>query len=55
MSGLGAVLLQRGKPIASKGKPSGNRCRDALLYVQIEKECLAVVNGLEKFHVLTPT
>jgi hypothetical protein len=46
-SGLGAVLLQDGKPVAYASKaltPSQQA------YAQIEKEALALVFGCEKFH-----
>ena len=45
--GLGAVLLQEGKPVAFASKaltPTQER------YAQIEKEALAIVFGCEKFH-----
>ena len=46
-TGLGAVLLQEGKPVAFASKaltPTQQR------YAQIEKEMLAIVFGCEKFH-----
>ena len=46
--GLGAALIQQGKPIAFASKaltPAESR------YANIERELLAVVFGLEKFHV----
>lgn len=47
MAGLGAALIQGGKPIAFTSKaltPTESR------YANIERELLAVVHGLEKFH-----
>ena len=47
MQGLGAALVQEGKPIAFASKaltPAESR------YANIERELLAVVYGLEKFH-----
>ena len=46
-SGLGAVLLQEGKPVAyaSKALTSAQQA-----YAQIEKEALALVFGCETFH-----
>ena len=46
-NGLGAVLLQDGKPVAfaSKSLTSAQRA-----YAQIEKEALAILFGCEKFH-----
>ena len=47
MAGLGAALIQCGKPIAFASKaltPTETR------YANIERELLAVVYGLEKFH-----
>ena len=40
---LGAAILQRGRPVAFAN-------RVLTRYAQIEKELLAVVFGLEKFH-----
>ena len=45
--GLGSVLLQEGKPIAFASR-SLSECERR--YAQIEKEMLAVVFGLNKFH-----
>lgn len=48
--GLGAVLLQKGQPIAYASRA----LTDAeTRFAQIEKEPLAVVYGLEKFHTYT--
>ena len=46
-NGLGATLLQNGRPIAYASK-SLNESQRA--YAQIEKELLAIVFGCEKFH-----
>ena len=49
-SGLGAVLLQEGQPIAYASRSmSGAEQR----YAQIEKEMLAIVFAMEKFHQYT--
>ena len=49
-TGLGAVPTQNGQPIAFASRAwSDAKTR----YVQIEKELLAVVFGLEKFHQYT--
>ena len=49
-TGLGAVLTQNGQPIAFASRAlSDAKTR----YAQIEKELLAVVFGLEKFHQYT--
>jgi len=45
--GLGAVLLQDGKPIAYASRTLSDCERN---YAQIEKEMLAIVFGLKKFH-----
>ena len=48
--GLGAALMQRGKPIAYISRaltPTEQR------YAQVEKECLAMVYALERFHQYT--
>ena len=45
--GLGSVLLQNGKPIAYASRTLSSSERN---YAQIEKEMLAVVFGLNKFH-----
>ena len=48
--GLGAALMQRGKPIAYISRaltPTEQR------YAQIEKECLAIVYALARFHQYT--
>jgi len=48
--GLGAALMQEGKPIAYASRaltPTESR------YAQIEKECLAIAYSLERFHQFT--
>ena len=49
-TGLGAVLLQKEQPIAFFGRALAECERN---YAQIEKELLAVIYGLEKFHQYT--
>ena len=45
--GLGAALLQNGKPVAFASKAlTKTECR----YVNIEREMLAAVFGVERFH-----
>lgn len=46
-AGLGAVLLQGGKPVAYASKALTDSQRN---YSQLEKEMLAIVFGLKKFH-----
>ena len=48
--GLGSTLLQEGKPIAFASRTFSQSERN---YAQIEKELLAVVFGLQKFHHYT--
>ncbi|KAK3760286.1 hypothetical protein RRG08_037346 [Elysia crispata] len=48
--GLGSTLLQEGKPIAFVSRTLSQSERN---YAQIEKELLAVVFGLQKFHHYT--
>ncbi|XP_044756800.1 uncharacterized protein K02A2.6-like [Coccinella septempunctata] len=45
--GLGAVLLQEGKPIGYASRSLNNTQKS---YAQIEKEMLAIVYGVKKFH-----
>ena len=47
--GLGAVLLQEGKPVAYASRALNNTQKR---YAQIEKEALAIVFGCTKFHDL---
>ena len=49
-TGLGATLIQEGHPIAYTSRALSDA---ETRYVQIEKELLAVVFGLEKFHLYT--
>lgn len=49
-TGLGAALTQRGKPVAFVSRALTPTERG---YAQIEKECLAIVFGMEKFHQYT--
>ena len=48
--GLGSTLMQDGKPIAFASRALSNTERN---YVQIEKEMLAILYGLNKFHHFT--
>ena len=50
-TGLGAVLMQNGQPIAYASRALTNR--HITSYAQIEMELLAVVWGIEKFHHYT--
>ena len=45
--GLGAVLMQEGKPVAYASKSLSTAEQD---YAQIEKEMYAIVFGTERFH-----
>ena len=49
-NGLGAALLQKGKPIAYASRALTDT---ETRYAQIEKEMLAIVFSLEKFHQYT--
>lgn len=48
--GIGSVLMQNGKPVAFSSRTLSSSERN---YAQIEKEMLAIVYGLEKFHHYT--
>lgn len=48
--GLGSVIMQEGKPVAFASRSLSESEKN---YAQIEKEMLAVVYGLEKFHHYT--
>ena len=48
--GIGSALLQGGKPVAYSSRSLSD---PESRYAQIEKEMLAVVHGLEKFHMYT--
>ena len=49
-TGLGAALMQEGKPLAYASRALSDR---EVGYAQIEKECLAIVFSLERFHQYT--
>ncbi len=49
-TGLGAALLQGGEPVAFGSQALSLTERG---YAQIEKECLAIVYGMEKFNQYT--
>ncbi|KAK5866505.1 hypothetical protein PBY51_020693 [Eleginops maclovinus] len=49
-TGLGAALTQKGEPVAFGSRALTQTERG---YAQIEKECLAIVFGMEKFHQYT--
>ena len=49
-TGLGAAILQEGRPVAFESRALTDT---ETRYVQIEKELLAVVIGLQKFHQYT--
>lgn len=49
-TGLGTALTQRGKPVAFGSRALTPTERG---YAQIEKECLAIVFGRERFHQYT--
>ena len=48
--GLGSALMQEGRPVAFSSRALSNAEKN---YAQIEKEMLAIVNGLTKFHHFT--
>ena len=52
-TGLGAVLLQDGKPLSYARIASRALSATECEYAQIEKECLAIVFSLECFHQYT--
>ena len=49
-TGLGAALMQEGKPLAYANRALSDT---EVGYAQIEKECLAIVFSLERFHQYT--
>ena len=49
-TGLGAALMQQGKPLAYASRALSDTEAG---YAQIEKECLAIVFSLERFHKYT--
>ncbi|XP_028672669.1 uncharacterized protein K02A2.6-like [Erpetoichthys calabaricus] len=49
-TGLGAALLQAGQPVAYSSRALSATEKG---YAQIEKECLAILFGMEKFHQYT--
>ena len=49
-TGLGAALMQEGKPLAYASRALSDT---EVGYAQIEKECLAIVFSLERFHQYT--
>ena len=52
-TGSGAVLLQDGKPLSYARIASRALSATECEYAQIEKECLAIVFSLERFHQYT--
>ena len=49
-TGLGAALMQEGKPLAYASRALSDT---GVGYAQIEKECLAIAFSLERFHQYT--
>ena len=49
-TGLGAALMQEGKPLAYASRALSDT---EVGYAQIEQECLAIVFSLERFHQYT--
>ena len=50
-TGIGSTMMQKGKPLAYASRALSTT--DEVGYAQIEKECLAIVFSLERFHQYT--